>query len=122
MPDLVNPVEVLDGRAGSAVIEVDDMQLLFADKHVARVKVAVQTDLAYAARALERVLYFVKDVLDNAVQAIERAGTIRIRTSFDATPRRVWEEMIDWKRHEGWIPATRMEVPAGERSEALTRS
>lgn len=34
-----------------------------------------------------------------------------VRTSFDAPPRRVWDEMIDWRGHEAWIPATRMEVP-----------
>ena len=37
-----------------------------------------------------------------------------VRTSFDASPRRVWDEMIDWKGHEAWIPATRVEVPDGD--------
>lgn len=42
------------------------------------------------------------------------AVRFEVRTSFDAPPRRVWDEMIDWKRHEAWIPATRMEVPPGD--------
>ncbi len=29
---------------------------------------------------------------------------------FDAPARTVWDELIDWKGHEGWIPATRVEV------------
>jgi hypothetical protein len=37
-----------------------------------------------------------------------------VRTSFDAPPRRVWDEMIAWERHGAWIPATRIEVPAGD--------
>jgi carbon monoxide dehydrogenase subunit G len=39
-------------------------------------------------------------------------ATVRfeVRTSFDADPRRVWDEMIDWKGHEAWIPATRVHV------------
>ena len=26
----------------------------------------------------------------------------------------MWDEMIDWKGHEAWIPATRVELPAGD--------
>ena len=37
-----------------------------------------------------------------------------VRTSFDAPPKRVWDEMIDWKGHEAWIPATRVDVPDGD--------
>ena len=37
-----------------------------------------------------------------------------VRTRFDAPPRRVWDEMIDWKGHEAWIPATRVDVPDGD--------
>ena len=37
-----------------------------------------------------------------------------VRTSFDASPRRVWDAMIDWKGHEAWIPATRVVVPVGD--------
>jgi len=29
---------------------------------------------------------------------------------FDAAPRRVWDEMVDWPAHSAWIPATRVEV------------
>lgn len=39
-----------------------------------------------------------------------------VRTKFDAPPRRVWDHMIDWKGHEAWIPATRMDVPSGDPS------
>jgi hypothetical protein len=35
-------------------------------------------------------------------------------SDFDAEPKRVWEEMIDWKGHEAWIPSTRVEVPEGD--------
>ncbi|MFP5488405.1 MAG: SRPBCC family protein [Acidimicrobiia bacterium] len=37
-----------------------------------------------------------------------------VRTSFAAPPRRVWDELIDWKGHEAWIPATRVEAPDGD--------
>lgn len=42
------------------------------------------------------------------------AVRFEVRTSFDAKPRRVWDEMIDWKGHEAWIPATRVDVPEGD--------
>lgn len=42
------------------------------------------------------------------------AVRFEVRTSFDAPPRRVWEEMVDWKGHEAWIPATRVDVPGGD--------
>jgi len=29
---------------------------------------------------------------------------------FDTRPRVVWDELVDWKAHEAWIPATRVEV------------
>ncbi len=32
---------------------------------------------------------------------------------FDASPRVVWDEMIDWPSHGDWIPATRVIVDAG---------
>ena len=37
-----------------------------------------------------------------------------VRTSFDASPRKVWDELIDWKGHEAWIPATRVSVAPGD--------
>ena len=37
-----------------------------------------------------------------------------VRTSFDAPPRRVWDEMIHWEGHEAWVPATRIEVHGGD--------
>ena len=42
------------------------------------------------------------------------AVRFEVRTSFDAPPRRVWEEMVDWRGHERWIPATRMQVPTAD--------
>ena len=29
---------------------------------------------------------------------------------FDAPARAVWDELVDWKGHEAWIPATRVAV------------
>lgn len=39
-------------------------------------------------------------------------ATIRfdVRTEFDASPRALWDELIDWKGHEAWIPATRVVI------------
>ena len=42
------------------------------------------------------------------------AVRFEVRTSFDAPPRRVWDEMIDSNGHGEWIPATRMEVAPGD--------
>ena len=36
---------------------------------------------------------------------------------FDAEPEQVWQEMIDWKGHEKWIPATRVDIPGGDATE-----
>ena len=33
-----------------------------------------------------------------------------LNIDFDQTARRVWDELIDWKAHEAWIPATRVEL------------
>lgn len=33
-----------------------------------------------------------------------------VRVRFDARPRAVWDELVDWKGHEAWIPATRVTV------------
>lgn len=33
---------------------------------------------------------------------------------FDVPARVVWDELIDWKGHEAWIPATRVEVGTGD--------
>lgn len=33
---------------------------------------------------------------------------------FDAPPRQVWDELIDWPAHAEWIPATRVEVEPGD--------
>jgi len=33
-----------------------------------------------------------------------------VAVDFDAPPRTVWDELIDWKGHERWIPATRVEL------------
>ncbi|MEM9893824.1 MAG: SRPBCC family protein [Actinomycetota bacterium] len=37
-----------------------------------------------------------------------------VTVPFDAPARQVWDEMIDWKGHEAWIPATRVQVDAGD--------
>lgn len=42
------------------------------------------------------------------------AVRFEIRTSFDAPPRRVWDQLIDWKSHEAWVPATRVDGPTGD--------
>ena len=33
-----------------------------------------------------------------------------VTVDFDASSRMVWDELVDWKAHEAWIPATRVEV------------
>ncbi len=33
---------------------------------------------------------------------------------FEASARVVWDELIDWKGHEAWIPATKVDVGAGD--------
>ena len=33
-----------------------------------------------------------------------------LRHRFDAAPELVWHELIDWKGHEAWIPATRVDL------------
>lgn len=33
---------------------------------------------------------------------------------FAAAPQRVWDELVDWAGHAEWIPATRVEVDAGD--------
>ena len=33
-----------------------------------------------------------------------------VSVDFDVAPKVVWDELVDWKAHEAWIPATRMVV------------
>jgi len=33
-----------------------------------------------------------------------------VRHEFSVPPRRLWDEMIDWERHERWIPLTRVDL------------
>jgi hypothetical protein len=33
-----------------------------------------------------------------------------VTVDFDATPRAVWDELVDWEGHGAWIPATRVVV------------
>lgn len=33
---------------------------------------------------------------------------------FDADARVVWDDLVDWKAHEAWIPATRVDVAPGD--------
>lgn len=40
--------------------------------------------------------------------------TFQVDYTFDASPRTVWDELIDWKGHEKWIPMTRVDVATGD--------
>ncbi len=40
--------------------------------------------------------------------------TFEVHYTFDAPPRVVWEELVDWKGHEKWIPLTRVDVEPGD--------
>lgn len=37
-----------------------------------------------------------------------------VRSEFEAPPRTVWDALVDWKGHEAWIPATRVDVDPGD--------
>lgn len=37
-----------------------------------------------------------------------------VQHTFDAPARAVWDAMIDWERHDEWIPATRVEIDSGD--------
>lgn len=37
-----------------------------------------------------------------------------VRSEFEASPRAVWDALVDWKGHEAWIPATRVDVGPGD--------
>ena len=37
-----------------------------------------------------------------------------VHHEFDAPPRQVWDELVDWKGHEAWIPATTVTVGDGD--------
>lgn len=38
----------------------------------------------------------------------------QVRHEFDAAPRVLWDELIDWEAHARWVPMTRMEVEPGD--------
>ena len=38
------------------------------------------------------------------------AVNFTVTVPFDAPARAVWDELIDWKGHEDWIPATRVQL------------
>lgn len=40
--------------------------------------------------------------------------SFQVRHSFAASPREVWDALVDWRGHEAWVPATRMEVDPGD--------
>lgn len=40
---------------------------------------------------------------------------------FETSARSVWDELVDWKGHEAWIPATRVEVGEGDPTAPGTR-
>jgi uncharacterized protein YndB with AHSA1/START domain len=37
-----------------------------------------------------------------------------VQHSFNASPGRVWEELVDWSGHAAWIPMTRVTVAPGD--------
>lgn len=37
-----------------------------------------------------------------------------VRYEFDAPARALWDELVDWKGHEAWIPATKVDVDDGD--------
>jgi hypothetical protein len=39
-----------------------------------------------------------------------------VRHEFPVPPDRLWDEMIDWQRHERWIPMTRVDVTSDDAS------
>lgn len=39
--------------------------------------------------------------------------TFDVHHRFDQDARTVWDELVDWKSHENWIPMTRVEVGDG---------
>lgn len=41
-----------------------------------------------------------------------------VTVEFDAPPREVWAELVDWKGHEEWIPATRVVLDNGDTTAA----
>lgn len=42
------------------------------------------------------------------------AVVFTVRHRFDQPARAVWDELVDWKGHANWIPATRVEVAPGD--------
>ena len=42
------------------------------------------------------------------------AVTFTVRHDFGAPVRALWDELVDWKGHEAWIPMTRVEVGEGD--------
>lgn len=40
-----------------------------------------------------------------------------VQHRFATSSQRVWDELVDWKRHEQWIPATTMDVEPGDPTE-----
>ncbi|MGI9540250.1 MAG: SRPBCC family protein [Miltoncostaeaceae bacterium] len=40
--------------------------------------------------------------------------SFQVRHAFSASPREVWDALVDWKSHEEWVPSTRMEVEPGD--------
>jgi Polyketide cyclase / dehydrase and lipid transport len=43
-----------------------------------------------------------------------------VRYHFDAPPRLVWDELVDWAGHGAWIPLTRVDVDLGDPTAAGT--
>lgn len=45
------------------------------------------------------------------------AVSFNVRYEFDAPVRALYDELVDWKAHEAWIPMTRVEVGPGDQTE-----
>ena len=43
--------------------------------------------------------------------------SFNVRHDFEAPVRALWDELVDWKGHEAWIPMTRVDVEAGDQTE-----
>jgi Polyketide cyclase / dehydrase and lipid transport len=44
----------------------------------------------------------------------EPAVAFRVRHEFEATPRELWDELVDWEGHGAWVPMTRTDVDSDD--------
>ena len=45
------------------------------------------------------------------------AVSFNVRYEFDAPVRALYDELVDWRAHEAWIPMTRVDVGPGDQTE-----